>query len=160
MQCHHETIKACWGFQLFNILDVFFYRGWPTDWMSQWILSWEWAAAADRKQSQEVVAVWTRQCHSLAKWTRPGIFCMSTPVQTERVELYSRHSYGKTADDKMEEQTDVTNGGINWQHLRCVLKQIHRMRLCTFTFSCYQLTKLGAESRRRLSLKWAPSFSS
>lgn len=143
MQCYHKAIKACWGFQLFNILDVF-WRGWPTDWMLDWIHSLSWGQAVARP--------WQKAEPRGHGCTDPAV-SLSRKVNAAGCLLHEHSSANRacqgvfasflrqTADDKMEEQTHGTKAGINWQHLRCVLKQIHRMRLCTSTFSCYQHDK-------------------
>lgn len=92
-------------------------------------------------RAREVTAAWTRQPHfqtcklnaAKASFAR-ALECKQSVPSCTRVIL--------TANGwrKMEEQTDGTKAGINWEHLRCVLKQIHRMRLqlCTSTFLRYQ----------------------
>lgn len=90
-------------------------------------------------RAREVTAAWTRQPHfQTCKLNAARHLLREHSSANRACRAVLASSLRQTAGDKMEEQTDGTKAGINWEHLRCVLRQIHRMRLCTSTFLRYQ----------------------
>lgn len=117
--------------------------------------SWGQALAPDTKQRAQRSRLYeTGQSHSLAKVThRPGHLLHQHSSANRARRAVFASLLRQTADDKMEEQTDGTKAGINWRHLRCVLKQMRWMPIVYIHFLVLPARLREAESRRRLPLK-------